>query len=181
MRSLLGRRITLTKINTQQFLLFLILLYLILSFWREDRGKCTYPTSSETKTQTEKALNLQATSLRPSPARTSSTTLLPDRLIVVYGLESSGTTFVSKTLSLALGLKVQDGLDARTNREGSVRLQHISLPTGSIFSKEPHTISGNASLAENHSESSLPIVSLLPPFPLYTTILDCYTPAPITG
>jgi hypothetical protein len=55
--------------------------------------------------------------------------ILPERLIAVFGLESSGTTFVQKTLAEALQLGIQEGIEYR-NRNGTIRIQHLSLPTG---------------------------------------------------
>jgi hypothetical protein len=59
--------------------------------------------------------------------------LLPERIITVFGLESSGTTFVHKTLAKALRLGQRQGGEY-TNADQSIWVQHISLPFGS-FSK----------------------------------------------
>jgi hypothetical protein len=62
-------------------------------------------------------------------------TILPDILITVVGLESSGTTFVYDTLSKALGVALkEDGIE-KTNQKGTIRVQHLSLPSG-WFSKD---------------------------------------------
>ena len=52
---------------------------------------------------------------------------LPDRIIAVFGLESSGTTFVTAALKVALGAVGKDELHCRANR---TELQHVSLPWG---------------------------------------------------
>jgi hypothetical protein len=56
--------------------------------------------------------------------------ILPDILITVVGLESSGTTFVYDTLSKALGVARKEGLEEKTNQKGTIRVQHLSLPNG---------------------------------------------------
>ena len=59
--------------------------------------------------------------------------VLPKRVFVVYGLESSGTTFTAKTIALALGLDNEniqgDFVEMNGNRD---HVQHISLPFGDI-------------------------------------------------
>jgi len=52
---------------------------------------------------------------------------LPDRVIAVFGLESSGTTFVTAALKAALGAVGKIDLHCRANR---TELQHASLPWG---------------------------------------------------
>mmetsp|Transcript_3175 Transcript_3175/g.7265 ORF Transcript_3175/g.7265 Transcript_3175/m.7265 type:complete len:189 (+) Transcript_3175:107-673(+) len=52
---------------------------------------------------------------------------LPDRVIAVFGLESSGTTFVTNALKAALGAVGKLELHYRANR---TELQHVSLPWG---------------------------------------------------
>lgn len=59
--------------------------------------------------------------------------VLPRRVFVVYGLESSGTTFTAKTIALALGIEHQniqgDFVETEDTRD---HVQHISLPFGHI-------------------------------------------------
>jgi hypothetical protein len=62
---------------------------------------------------------------------TTTSTILPDILITVFGLESSGTTFLYDTLSKALGVTFREG-EEKTNRKGTIRVQHLSLPHGYI-------------------------------------------------
>ncbi|KAL7551634.1 hypothetical protein ACHAWF_014815 [Thalassiosira exigua] len=83
-------------------------------------------------------LRLRASILRDAggPSRPTSATLpsvLPKRLISVFGLESSGTTFVWNALSEALGAtrEVRTQMEAR-NPDGSIWTQHLSLPSGPI-------------------------------------------------
>jgi hypothetical protein len=88
---------------------------------------------------------LQTTPLSYSPLEHGNTTIgmsafnhtqqrrklpgLPDRVITVFGLESSGTTFVHQTLGKAMGLE-RISSEEYGNRDRSVLLQHTSLPTG---------------------------------------------------
>lgn len=58
---------------------------------------------------------------------------LPERLIVVTGLESSGTTFVTEVLARAMGADADlDGGVEWTDQSHTVRIQHLSLPHGSV-------------------------------------------------
>lgn len=66
---------------------------------------------------------------RLPPTRIHRDNILPDFLIAVVGLESSGTTFVADTLANALGAYAKEGPET-VNRDGSVRVQHLSLPSG---------------------------------------------------
>ena len=65
---------------------------------------------------------------------------IPKRLIAVFGLESSGTTFVQKTLAAALRANLYyEGVEYHTaNRD--IRIQHFSLPTG-VFQKDSPNLS----------------------------------------
>ncbi|KAL7551635.1 hypothetical protein ACHAWF_014816 [Thalassiosira exigua] len=54
---------------------------------------------------------------------------LPKRLIAVFGLESSGTTFVWSALNEALGA-TREGNEEGRNAEGAIYTQHVSLPSG---------------------------------------------------
>jgi hypothetical protein len=60
--------------------------------------------------------------------------VLPRRLFLIYGLESSGTTFTAKTIALALGIEPakarSDFLETEDKRD---HVQHISLPWGAIM------------------------------------------------
>jgi len=55
--------------------------------------------------------------------------VLPRRVFVVYGLESSGTTFTAKTIALALGIEHEnvqgDFVEMEEKRD---HVQHISCP-----------------------------------------------------
>ena len=59
---------------------------------------------------------------------------IPRRLISVFGLESSGTTFVFDTIREAMKLPHKVG-DEGYNLDRSTMVQHVSLPTGSYFQK----------------------------------------------
>ena len=61
---------------------------------------------------------------------------LPETVISVFGLESSGTTFVYESLGSALKLERKAGDSELTNLDGSIRLQHLSLPTGYFYREE---------------------------------------------
>jgi hypothetical protein len=58
--------------------------------------------------------------------------MLPQRLFLIYGLESSGTTFTARTIATALGIPKQRKGDFVESDDGSVHVQHISLPWGGI-------------------------------------------------
>lgn len=62
---------------------------------------------------------------------------VPKRLIAVFGLESSGTTFVQETLAKALGAKGQYEVEFYT-RNKDIRVQHFSLPTGVYRKSSPN-------------------------------------------
>jgi hypothetical protein len=79
--------------------------------------------------------------------------ILPERLITVFGLESSGTTFVQKTLAQALQLDIQEGIEY-TNRDGTIRIQHLSLPNGFYPPGHKDTV---------YKYESLPVVPLWVP------------------
>lgn len=55
--------------------------------------------------------------------------VLPERLIAVFGLESSGTTFVTETLAKAVGAR-QVVADLYYQNDQNIALQHLSLPWG---------------------------------------------------
>ena len=59
--------------------------------------------------------------------------VLPRRLFLIYGLESSGTTFTAKAIAVALGIEPaktrNDFLETEDNHD---HVQHISLPWGAI-------------------------------------------------
>lgn len=59
----------------------------------------------------------------------SSLQIVPARLIVVVGLESSGTTFVQEILAKAAGATKQYDVEY-FSPDYSLRVQHFSLPTG---------------------------------------------------
>jgi hypothetical protein len=65
---------------------------------------------------------------------------LPERLISVFGLESSGTTFLAEVLGMAIAAKrisPNDDLHLRTS-DSAVEVQHISEPWG--FWEDPKII-----------------------------------------
>jgi hypothetical protein len=57
---------------------------------------------------------------------------IPRRLITVFGLESSGTTFVFDSIREAMKLPFKVG-DEAYNLKRSTMIQHVSLPTGSYL------------------------------------------------
>ena len=58
--------------------------------------------------------------------------ILPKRLIAVFGMESSGSTFTATTIGIAAGVtSPEKPLYIRsTDSERNIEVQHISLPTG---------------------------------------------------
>jgi hypothetical protein len=58
--------------------------------------------------------------------------VLPQTLYVIYGLESSGTTFIAKTVAAALGLDQRLEGDTVESRDRRIHIQHLSLPLGPI-------------------------------------------------
>jgi hypothetical protein len=76
--------------------------------------------------------------LRANPTRYSSDeNILPKKLITVIGKESSGTTFVAKTIAASLNLpgqqKYRDGFfhhERRRDDGNQIQVQHVSLPHG---------------------------------------------------
>ena len=60
--------------------------------------------------------------------------ILPRRLFLIYGLESSGTTFTAKTIAKAVGIpKERMEGDRMETKEGRTQVHHISLPLGWEF------------------------------------------------
>jgi hypothetical protein len=58
-------------------------------------------------------------------------TVLPKRMITVFGLERSGTSLVFHTLGKALNLTRVKGEEEYTNHpDNTIRIQHMSLPLG---------------------------------------------------
>jgi len=58
--------------------------------------------------------------------------VLPKRLITVFGLESSGTSWLAETLAQAVEAKREPGFEELTSRNYSTQteIQHVSLPWG---------------------------------------------------
>ena len=107
-----------------------------------------------------------------SPALPKRTDGLPKRLITVTGLESSGTVFMWFTLAKALGLE-KSSHEECTNRDRSIIIQHLSLPSGFKDSTEqnnwkiwpvnvlyecrdprPSPVRGGGSVGRNHNPLS---------------------------
>jgi len=62
----------------------------------------------------------------------SGDSIIPKKMFAVIGLESSGTTFVTRTLSKALGYEYfLEGSIPRAEYHNEVEVQHFSLPWGS--------------------------------------------------
>lgn len=63
-------------------------------------------------------------------------TTLPQRLFVIYGLESSGTTFMAKTIAKAVGIEADwsHGIERMTTDDLRTQVHHISLPLGAVHS-----------------------------------------------
>lgn len=80
--------------------------------------------------------------------------ILPEKLYVIYGLESSGTTFTAKTIALALRCIHLRG-DFMSTVDHRIQVQHISLPWG--FLQE-----GNPGFAERYTKP-LPTVPVFYP------------------
>jgi hypothetical protein len=62
------------------------------------------------------------------------TSILPKRLIAVFGMESSGSTFTATAIGIAAGVQSPDDKEPlhfrSTDSERNIEVQHISLPTG---------------------------------------------------
>ena len=75
---------------------------------------------------------------------------LPDRVIAVFGLESSGTTFVTAALKAALGAVGKIDLHCRANR---TELQHASLPWGWWRPGRPRGVSAGGGVSPSLTTS----------------------------
>lgn len=64
--------------------------------------------------------------------------MLPKRIIAVFGLESSGTTFVTNVLATAVGAR--QGLTDLHYQNGSIVIQHLSLPWGAAPLTRPRVV-----------------------------------------
>ena len=98
-------------------------------------------SSSEYDNVNENSFGYEPDNNSPGSDGTSTTTgenhnhhdrRIPRRLISVFGLESSGTTFVFDTIREAMKLPHKVG-DEAYNIDRSTMVQHVSLPTGSYF------------------------------------------------
>lgn len=117
----------------------------------------------------DRPFNNSAKPPRKYLSRPTKKTLLPTRMIVVTGLESSGTTMVQETLAEAVGAPREAGFEMFSH-DYSVRVQHISLPTGWFDEKDPQ------------ADFPLSIESVFYPFecslrPSYRTISQRPTPS----
>lgn len=72
--------------------------------------------------------------------------ILPKKIYTVVGLESSGTTFIARTLASSLGLKgIREGSFPCTHKYSScsenedIQVQHFSLPWGGTCADTPHS------------------------------------------
>jgi len=102
----------------------------------------------------------QTNSCAPKEIGVNKTPPLPKQLIVVFGLESSGTTFVYQTICKAFRLTRRQGMQERFSTDGFVRAQHLSLPTGYF---RP---GGRAAvLSSQNNTTSLPVIPWFPPAP----------------
>lgn len=81
--------------------------------------------------------------------------LFPARLIVVFGLESSGTTFVQDVIAKAAGATKKSDVEI-LSPDRSLRVQHFSLPTGWFPSTAPRF---------KQRFEALPIVPMFVPLP----------------
>eukprot|EP00934_Nitzschia_sp_Nitz4_P003242 Nitzschia sp. Nitz4//scaffold24_size164493//80519//81628//NITZ4_002329-RA/size164493-processed-gene-0.108-mRNA-1//-1//CDS//3329544117//3232//frame0 len=61
--------------------------------------------------------------------------ILPKKLYVVYGLESSGTTFTTQAIAANLNITDLKG-DFLQTLDGEIQVQHISLPWGGLDMKQ---------------------------------------------
>ena len=62
--------------------------------------------------------------------------MLPKKLFVIYGLESSGTTFMARTIGIAVGVPPKPNSDASESADNTIHIQHLSLPLGLMDSKD---------------------------------------------
>ncbi|VEU33741.1 unnamed protein product [Pseudo-nitzschia multistriata] len=84
--------------------------------------------------------------------------MFPKKIFSVIGLESSGTTFVSRMIARALGVELIEG--SRPNRlalerTSDIQVQHFSLPWGAGCQKFPTQVIQNVVLP---AECSVPLV-----------------------
>jgi len=79
---------------------------------------------------------------------------LPKRLITVLGLESSGTTFLTKIISKAVGATFSVGNDDLHYTSRNAEIQHVSLPWGYWHSD---------GVDENSNHHDIPIIEWIPP------------------
>ena len=92
--------------------------------------------------QKEMTLHTQAVEKIVLPGERHSGTnwnsILPKRVITIFGAESSGTTFLGTTLAIAAGvIEESEGLvGGARNANGSIEMQHLSLPWGSHCESE---------------------------------------------
>lgn len=67
--------------------------------------------------------------------------LFTDRLITIFGLESSGTTFLAETLSTAAGIELDKTPFWYGDRKGTeMEVQHVSLPWGHVCANDTHFV-----------------------------------------
>lgn len=70
--------------------------------------------------------------MTPSYPKERISSYLPKKLYLIYGLESSGTTFFAKTVASALGIPPMLQPDTVESRDRTIHIQHISLPLGYV-------------------------------------------------
>jgi hypothetical protein len=74
----------------------------------------------------------QEGSKNASSTQPNSQQMLPKKLFVIYGLESSGTTFIAKTVATALNIRGSLNPDTVESRDRAIHIQHLSLPLGGV-------------------------------------------------
>jgi hypothetical protein len=91
-------------------------------------------SSTQPNSQTKNASSTQPNSQKKNASSTqpNSQNMLPKKLFVIYGLESSGTTFVAKTVATALNIRGSLNPDTVESGDRTIHVQHLSLPLGGI-------------------------------------------------
>lgn len=119
--------------NQGSVLLALCILLTVLNLWRVSPSCDAIDGQNPVSNAPSQPVPKENTRQKDAASKNFSKAL-PDRLIAVFGLESSGTTFVADVLARALDLPVTRFKLKNTlmSKDRSWMLQHVSLPTGSF-------------------------------------------------
>jgi hypothetical protein len=116
-----------SKSRTPFFLILLAAVLLIANLFTEIPSCIIFEINNELAFDTRSAA---PTAKNYTKERVS--IVLPQTLYVIYGLESSGTTFRAKTVAAALGLEPRLKGDTVESRDQRIHIQHLPLPLGLI-------------------------------------------------